>query len=151
VADRFLASEEKGFLQLAADKRGVGLGGFENRPTAGFFREQDLGDIEERIDPGDLMNFLADEMNGLRIGGDGHADPFFRACFFDPGRGVAAVSLIAAAGLEWAALAAIARAAAAWSAVIAARRTVFGKNLGFALWLVVAGSASPCGSEGKTR
>ena len=46
MADGFLAGEENGVLQLAADERGVGFGRFENRTAAGFLGEQDLGDIE---------------------------------------------------------------------------------------------------------
>ena len=151
VADCFLVGEEKRLFQLAADEWGVGLGGFVNRPAAGFFREEDLGDIEERIDAGDLMDFLADEVDGLWIGRDGHAHAFFGTYFFDPGWGVAAVSVIAAAALERSALAAFTRATALWPAVVAAWRTVFGKYLWFMLWLAVASSTRPRGAEGKTR
>ena len=46
MAHRFLAGDENGFLQLAADQWGVGFGCLENGAAAGFLREQDFGHVE---------------------------------------------------------------------------------------------------------
>ena len=93
------------------------------------------------------MDFLADEMHGLRIRSHGGSHPVFRSDFHLTGR--AATAIITTA-LERAALAAFTRSTGARSAVVAARRAVIatGKCFGFALGLV-AGCACPRGSEGK--
>ena len=68
---------------LAADQRGVGFGRFKNRAAAGFLGKQDLRDIKQRIDARDLMDFLADEVDGLGIRRDGGPHAFRRRCLFD--------------------------------------------------------------------
>jgi hypothetical protein len=84
------------------------FGSFENGTAAGFLGEQDLCDIEEWIDPRDLMDFLADEMDGLGIWRDGGSDTFCRWRFFLARRSIAAILEVATAALERAAFATVA-------------------------------------------
>ena len=161
MAEGFLAGKENGLLELAADERGVGLGGFENRPQAGFLREQNLGHVEKRIDPRDLMDFFSDEMHGLRVRGDAYAHAIGgRGFLLLLGRAAAAVVVVAAASLGGTARTAIAvaitrstaaataTAAGAVVTVVTSRRAILssGETFRFALWLV-AGIAGPCGAE----
>ena len=98
------------------------------------------------------MDFLADEMDGLRIRRDRGADSFLRSDFHLLGRAVAAIIVVATTALRRPAVAAIARATATRTAVavIATRRTILasGKGLGFALG-GIAGGTGPRGSQGK--
>ncbi len=99
------------------------------------------------------MDFLADEMHGLRVWRDGDAHAFRGRCLFILRRAAAAILVIPAA-LEGTAFSAIARStASAWStvAVIAAWRAVVttGKCFGFTLLGFVVGGACPRRSEGK--
>ena len=99
------------------------------------------------------MDFLADEMHGLRIWRDGGADAILRADFDLLRRAVTTILVVAAPALRRAAVAALARATAARAAVaiIAAGWAIIasGKGLGFALG-GVAGGARPCGSQRET-
>ena len=92
------------------------------------------------------MDFLADEMDRLRIRRDRGADSFFRPDFHLLGRAATSIVIVAAAALGWPAVAATAPRAA----IIATRRTILasGKCLGFALG-GVAGGTGPRGSQGK--
>jgi hypothetical protein len=83
VAGCFLAGEEDGFFQFADDQWGVWCGSLEDGAAARFFCEEDLCDIEERIDASDLMDFLADEVDGLLVRSDGDADAFCGCGFLD--------------------------------------------------------------------
>lgn len=99
------------------------------------------------------MDFLADEMDRLRVRCDGGADAILRADFGLWRRAVTTILVVAATALRRPALAAIARATAARAAVaiIAAGWAVIasGKGFGFALG-GVAGGARPCGSQCET-
>ncbi|GAA5126166.1 hypothetical protein GCM10023212_29210 [Luteolibacter yonseiensis] len=101
------------------------------------------------------MDFLADEVDGLRVRRHRHAHTLRRRRFLILGWTIPAilVAATAIAALERAAFPAFARACATWSAItiITTRRpfVTAGKFLGFAsLGLVVCG-ARPRGSEGK--
>jgi len=78
MAQRFLFGEEKGLIELALIEWRPGFLDFNERATAGTLGEENLRDIEQRINAGDLMNFLADEMNGLVVRYDGDSDSLCR-------------------------------------------------------------------------
>ena len=99
------------------------------------------------------MDFLADEMHGLRIRRDGGANPILRADFDLLGRAVTTILVVAAPALRRSAVTTLARATAARAAVaiIATGWAIIasGKGFGFALG-GVAGGARPCGSQRET-
>jgi hypothetical protein len=142
MTDGFIASEKDGFFELAENERGVRLGGFEDGAHARFFSEQDLGDVEERIDAGDLLDFFDDEANGLNIWSDGDAHAGSRWGLFVRCRGAPAIFKWAATALGWATVSVISGAAVA---IIAAGWAVFSPSgrIGLALFLV---AACPCRS-----
>jgi hypothetical protein len=132
----------------------VGLGCFENGTQARFFSEKDFGDVEQRIDAGDLVDFLADELDGLLVGddGDAHADGW--RSFLLNRWAAAAIFEFAATVLKRTAFSTLAIARTcrtSGAAVVAARWAIIatGKGFGFALSLVAVGTC-PGGSEGKT-
>ena len=98
------------------------------------------------------MDFLADEMHGLRVRRYGGADAFFRSDFHLHRWAATAIVVVAATALWRSALATISRAARARPAVaiVAAGRTILTsrKSLGFALGGFACG-ACPGGSQRK--
>ena len=75
VAGGFVPVEEKRVIEFASQQRCGRWCGFEEGTAATTLGKQDLGDIEERINTRDLVDFLADEVHGFRIGNerDSHA------------------------------------------------------------------------------
>lgn len=58
--------EEKGFIEFS-EKQWWAFGfNFKQRPATPTLSKQNPGNIKKRIDPGHLMDFPADQMNGLR-------------------------------------------------------------------------------------
>ena len=98
------------------------------------------------------MDFLADEMHGLRVRCYGGADAFFRTDFHLHRRAATAIVVVTATALWRSAFAAISRAARARPAVaiVATGRTILTsrKSLGFALGGFACG-ACPGGSQRK--
>ena len=78
VAEGFLLGEENGFLQLATVEGILFPGDFENGAAARALGEDDLRDIEERIDAGDVLDFLGDELDRGFLGDEFHGDAFGR-------------------------------------------------------------------------
>src|SRR5688572_9800685 len=91
MTESFLTGEEKGFVELAGEKRRLGFLDFEEGPATTAFGEENLGDVEERIDAGDLMDFLADEVDGLGIRQQSHAHDGSGSDVLALGRSAAAI------------------------------------------------------------
>jgi hypothetical protein len=174
VAERFLAGEEHGFIDLSAQQGRVRGVSFENRATPAAFGEQDFGDVVKRIDAGYLVDFLADQMDGLWIGDESDAHSFGGWRLLITGRLIGtpgefptpilersaatitfAATITRAAAIALAAaitLAAIAVAEAPpaiiGSALIATGRTFVGLGIGLGrMVLLVASGACPCRAE----
>ncbi len=147
-----LTGEENRILELAADQRCVRFRSFENRAAAGLFREEDFRDVEHRINPGDLMDLLADQVNGVRIRTDGDTHSFLRIRFLGTWWSSATIVLISSAILERAALAIVTATGVStlpWTtlAIIAPRRAILTTESLRLLLLLVAGGTCPRGSE----
>ena len=69
----------------------------KSREAAGLFREEDFRDVEHRINPGDLMDLLADQVNGVRIRTDGDTHSFLRIRFLGTWWSSATIVLISSA------------------------------------------------------
>ena len=78
VAQGFFLGEENRFIDLAAEEGFVFFGDLENRAATGALGEDDFRDVEERIDAGDLVDLLANELDGGFFRDDGDVDSFGR-------------------------------------------------------------------------
>jgi hypothetical protein len=155
VAHGFLAGEKNRFVEFAAEERRVGFRGFEYGAAACALGEKDLGDIEERVNPRNLVDFLADEMHGVCVRRESDADTIGRRGFLVARRAAAAVIELATTAFErWAATIVVPGSAAALiaAALIAPRLALAGSavRLGRTFLLAAAGGARPCGTKGKT-
>ncbi len=74
VGEGFFFGEVEGFLDLATVEGILFLGNLKGGAAAGALGEDDLCDIEEWIDAGDLVDFLADELDGVFLRGEGDGD-----------------------------------------------------------------------------
>ncbi len=81
MGERFLLGEIERFLDFAAVERLFLIGDFEGGAAAGALGEDDLRDIEKRVDTCDLMDFLADELDRLFLRDEGDVDSFGRLDF----------------------------------------------------------------------
>ena len=76
VAQRLLLGEEDGLVELAAVEGFVFLGDLDDRAATDALGEDDLRDVEQRVDAGDLLDLLADELDGGLFRDDGDGDAF---------------------------------------------------------------------------
>jgi hypothetical protein len=157
VAERFFAGGEKGFIELAEEQRGLGVLDFEQGAAAGALGEEDLRDIVKRVNAGDLMDFLADEVNGFGIGDERDADAGGGSNFLALRRAVAAIleiAISAAALIGWATSAAALVATAiaiaeTLLAVIAAGWTIVLSGIGSGRAGGLVRASRPGWAEGK--
>ena len=66
----FLARDKKRVVDLPVEKWRACFFGLDDRTAAAAFGDDDLRDIEERVNARDLMHFLADESHRFGIGDD---------------------------------------------------------------------------------
>ena len=152
VAHRLIAGEEERVVLCAVDERRVIGVDFEAGAAATAFREEDVGDIEQGINAGDLVDFLADEVDRLGIRLEDDADSGCGEDFLAGRWGVAAVAVVAA--LEWRA-AIIEIALAAVVAIPGAAVVTAGGGIGGIVgagWSrrFIGSGLGPCRTEDKT-
>lgn len=136
---------------FSANERGAFGIDFELGTAAAALGEEDVGDVVERIDACDLMDFLHDEVNGLGVGKEDDVDAGSWENFFARRRAIAAVAIVAA--FEGRAAIAV-----AWGAVVAVPLATVVAALGFFTCVISAGLAcglfgcglGPSRTEGKT-
>ena len=138
-------------LYLDSLRRVIGVD-FEAGAAATAFREEDVGDIEQGINAGDLVDFLADEVDRLGIRLEDDADSGCGEDFLAGRWGVAAVAVVAA--LEWRA-AIIEIALAAVVAIPGAAVVTAGGGIGGIVgagWSrrFIGSGLGPCRTEDKT-
>jgi len=76
VLEGFLFGEVDCVFKFAAEEGFFFLRDLKNRVAAVALGEDDLRDIEEWVDAGDLMDFFADELDRLLLRDKGHGDTF---------------------------------------------------------------------------
>ena len=91
MADGFFLGEKQRAIELAMKERRAGGGHFKQRPAPAALGEQNFRNIKERVNAGDLADFLADQMDCLAIGMQSHPHAGRRENLLRWGRGVAAV------------------------------------------------------------
>jgi hypothetical protein len=128
--------------------------GLEDGTAAGFIREENFRDIEEWIDASDLVDFLADEMDGLLVWRDGDAHAFCWGDFFVARWCVAPILEVSAAllcGAAWSAIAIARGSIASWPVIVTTGWAVFATGrIGLRFrFRLVAGTARPCWAEGE--